>query len=632
MKQLLLIIVLFPLFVAAQNYNVNQIPDSLKNGADVVKRLEELWVTIKSPSKATIKHKYAITVLNEAGDGFAYYSNSYDKLQSLQDITGHLYDADGKELKKVKKKDIQDVSSDDDMSLMTDNRIKRHTFYYKTYPYTVAYEDEQELNGVFFLPHWQPMEYEKFAVQQSDLIVEIPNDYQLRYKQFNYAGNPIINPQGKTTLYKWEVQSQKAILFESFMPRFAELTTSVFIAPSTFEIGGYAGNMATWLEFGKFINTLNANRDVLPDNIKVDIHQLTDGVLNKEEKIKLLYNYMQKNTRYISVQLGIGSWQPFDAKYVATKRYGDCKALSNYMVSILKEAGIVANYVLINSGQGRKGLWEEFPAPYFNHAIMCVPDGKDTLWLECTSQTASAGYMGSSTGNRKALLVNADGGHVVNTPEYKSSDNTQIRNVMAVVDETGNLIADVNTHCTGIEQELQHALIHELNEEQRKKYLNSVISLPTYNIEKSEYKETKAKLPVVDEYLKITSPNYATITGKRLFITPNMFSKNSTRLSLDKERKFDIEYPYAFKDVDTVNITLPIGYIPEAMPKDVAIKNKFGKYSISFKVEANTLQMLRSIERNTSRYQAADYKDLAKFYEDMYKADRSKVVLVKKEG
>jgi Domain of Unknown Function with PDB structure (DUF3857)/Domain of Unknown Function with PDB structure (DUF3858)/Transglutaminase-like superfamily len=632
MKKLFILILIAPSWLQAQDYNVKQIPDSIKEGANAVKRLEELWVTTKSPSKAVIKHKYAITVLNEAGDAYAYYSNSYDKLRTLQDITGHLYDAEGKELKKVKKKDIQDVSYDDDMSLMTDDRIKRHAFYYKTYPYTVVYEDEQDFDGIFFLPHWQPMESEKFAVQQSSLMVEVPANYELRYKQFNYVGNPIITTQEKSKQYKWEVLYQKPILFESFMPRFAEITTSVFIAPSAFEVSGYAGNMSTWLEFGKFVSSLNANRDVLPDNVKADIHQLTDAVASKEEKVKLLYNYMQKNTRYISVQLGIGSWQPFDAKYVATKRYGDCKALSNYMVSILKEAGITANYVLINSGEGRKGLWEEFPAPYFNHAIMCVPDAKDTLWLECTSQTRSAGFMGSSTGNRKALLINADGGHLVNTPIYKSADNTQIRNVKAVVDETGNLMADVTTHCTGIEQELQHAIIHELNEEQRKKYLNNVISLPTYSIEKSEYKETKAKLPAVDEYLKISSPNYATITGKRLFITPNMFSKNSTRLSLDKERKFDIEYPYAYKDVDTVNITLPIGYTAEAMPKDVTIKNKFGNYSISFKVENNTLKMLRTIERNAALYPAADYKDLVKFYDDMYKADRSKIVLVKKEG
>jgi hypothetical protein len=626
----ILMAIVLPLSIHAQSYDVSLIPDSLKENANVIKRFEEIKVSIKSPSRAVVNRKYVLTIMNEEGQRYAFYSNSYSKLFSLQSIDGTLYDAAGKELKSVKKKDIMDVSYDDDMSLMTDNRLKRHIFYYSTFPYTIQYEDEMEYEGTFFLPDWSPVPNEKFAVQSSVFTVNVPEGYNLRYKFFNLPA-PVVTDANKMITYQWSLKNMKGFRQEVLQPGWDEVTPTVYLAPTEFEFGGYKGNMSSWSELGKYLNSLYTGRDQLPEKIKADIHALTDGVADTKEKIRLVYEYMQKNTRYISIQLGIGGWQPFEASFVATKGYGDCKALSNYTVSMLKEAGVKANPVVIQSGKGERGLWEDFPAPYFNHVVMCVPGDKDTTWLECTNQTISAGYMGSHTGNRKALMLAQDGGYVVSTPRYGAQTNLQLRKVNATIDAEGNLQAEVNTHFTGEQQELQHSLIHEATKEQREKYLNRVISLPTYKVVTSEYKETKDLVPVVDETLNLAAPNYATITGKRLFVVPNLFNKNGDKLSLDNPRKFDIQFDYAYRDVDTVLLKVPAGYQPEAMSKDVQLKSKFGNYQVSTKFHDNQLEMIRVYEQNDGRFPSSDYPALVKFFEDIYKADRSRVVLVKSE-
>lgn len=112
--------------------------------------------------------------------------------------------------------------------------------------------------------------------------------------------------------------------------------------------------MASWNDFGKFIASLNKGRDQLPENIKVKVDELTRGVSDPLEKIIRLYGFMQQNTRYISIQLGIGGWQPFSAEFVGQKGYDDCKALTNYMQSLIKHAGIKSYYALIKSGDGSK--------------------------------------------------------------------------------------------------------------------------------------------------------------------------------------------------------------------------------------------------------------------------------------
>jgi transglutaminase-like putative cysteine protease len=618
--------------IKAQSYNTSLIPDTLTKNANAVKREEELKIIIKDIDKAIIQHKYALTVLNENGSRYAVYANTYDKLRSLSDIDGNLYDASGKHLKNVKKKDIADYYDDDQMSLATDNRFKVHRFYYSDYPYTVQYEDEENLDGIFFLDSWVPQRSNTVAVQQSRLIIETPVNYQLRYKQFNYKGNPVIVNDGKKITYTWEVKNLKAFKDENFSPRWEELTTAVYLAPVEFKIEGYEGKMDTWKDLGKFYAALNNGRDALPDNVKKAVHDLTDGLKTTKDKAFALYDYLQKNTRYISVQLGVGSWQPFDANYVATKKYGDCKALSNYMVSLLKEAGVKAYYVLVNADdEDLHGLWEDFPSPYFNHAVSCVPDGKDTLWFECTNQTVAPGYMGAEVGNRKALMIADDGGYIVNTPVYSPEDNLQIRTVSATIDSDGNLTADLITNYTGIQQDIPHALIHEVNKDIRDKYLNDELGLPTYQVDKTSYSEKKQLIPEVKEELQIKAQSYATFSGKRLFIKPNLFNRLGNKYDETETRLFDIDYPYSFHDIDSIEITIPKGYSPESLPKDLTLTSKFGSYKISYTANGDKLKVERDYIRFAGRFPVSDFSDFAKFYNDIYKADRSQVVLVKED-
>jgi len=298
---------------------------------------------------------------------------------------------------------------------------------------------------------------------------------------------------------------------------------------------------------------------------------------------------------------------------------------------LLKEAGISGKYVVIYGGRDEPPLVDDFPSLQGNHVIACVPLSKDTIWLECTSQTESAGFMGSFTGDRKAILIDETGGHIVNTPSYSSSDNVQSRVVSASINAAGSLDAEVVTTYKGTKQELPHDLIYETSNDEREKYLNDLFHLPTYKVEKSRYEEQKGAMPVIKEYLHVLSPNYANITGKRMFIAPNLFDKSNYRLPQDSVRRYDFVDDRAFRDIDSITINIPAGFQPEAVPSDVNIDNKFGKYSASVKVLADKIIYYRRWEETVARFPPSDYAALVKFYEQMYKADHTRVVLVKKE-
>ncbi len=631
MKKIFYLLLLAPVCLLAQNYSTALIPDSLRKDARAVVREKEVILEIKAPGKAVEREHEVYTILNPNGDNIGGYTSFYDKQISISDVAGILYDSVGRLLRKAKRKDMQDKSYNDGFSLATDARYLEHNFYYQVYPYTVEYQEEDNRYGVLDFTDWLPLMNSGISTQHSKYTIIAPKEYNVRYLLRNGAPPPVVTEEKDKKVYTWEAKNLPALHTEPYGPRWLEIAPYVMLAPSDFEEEGYKGNMSTWTDYGKFITQLRTGRDALPDNVRQQVHALTDTMKDVRSKVYALYHFLQQNTHYISIQLGIGGWQPFSAEYVATKKYGDCKALSNYMVALLKEAGITGKYVEIRAEKDAAPMIDDFSCSQFNHVICCVPMARDTIWLECTSQTESPGYMGTFTGGRKAMLIDEDGGHVVRTPTYSASDNTQCRVTSAQLSSDGNLDANVTTMYQCVRQDLPHAMVDEMSAEDRTKYLNRLFYLPTYSVDKSHYEEKKGPIPVVTEDLHVVAPNYAGVSGKRLFISPNVFDRSRIRLPADSVRKYDFVSDKAYTDIDSVVIAVPAGYQVEAMPRDVAIDGHFGSFRSSVKFENDKLVYYRFLQQSENRYPPKEYSALVKFYEQLYQSDNQRVVLVKKE-
>lgn len=611
------------------DFAVSKIEASLLKNAHAVVRLDEMKLEINGIKGYRYTNHYAITILDEKGEDWAQLYEYYDKFTDIISIEGFLYDADGKTLKKIKKKDTQDISGVDGGNLMDDSRFKKHNFYHRIYPYTIEYIIETNKSYTFSFPAWQPQAAEQLSVEQSNFTVLFPQDYSLRYKVFNYSQPPVESMVKENKSLTWSIKNLPALIDEPYSPRWSEITPTVLFAPSEFQMDDFKGNMTSWKDFGKFIYDLKQGKDELPPSIIQKVHAIADPIQDKSEKVAKLYQFMQENTRYISIQLGIGGLKPFPAKDVATKRYGDCKALSNYMYSILKEAGINSYYTIIKAGRGATYFNTDFPSNQFNHVILCTPLQNDTMWLECTSQTLQAGYLSDFTCDRPALLVDENGGTLVRTPIYTMKDNLQVRNIKGKLDEKGNLQIDTKSEYHGLQQDGYHQIIKGLSKDKLKEYLNEVLKLSMYEIDDFSYTEIKTKIPAIQENLKILANSYATVTGRRMFIMPNVMTKSSKKLTADSSRKYEIQLNTEFQDIDSVEVEVPTGYTVEALPAKVSMETKFGKYQSSIKVIDNKLYYYRNHEQKSGRFPKEDYTELVKYFETIYKADRVKIVFVK---
>lgn len=613
------------------DYSVRLIPAVLMKNVHAVKRLDEKHIVVNGPDDVREVHHFVVTILDRAGEEHAAFAADYSKQIEIRSLHGELYDADGKHLKRVKQGDIGDYSGTGDEMLASDYKVKQHRFDYSIFPYTVEYEIEIKANSAYYLNDlWLPQPNEEISVEKGIFTVSLPEHDTLRYRSFHFDKGPVIATAKGLRTYTWEVSNLPAVEREEARPEWYTCTPSVRIAPNAFSLQDYSGSCATWEEMGHFYYTLNHGRDQLPDNIRQLVHQMTDGK-PRQEQIAVLYKYLQDHTRYINTVLGIGGLQTYDARYVVTNGYGDCKALSNYMCALLKEAGITAYSVLVYGGDGDNSFIPDFPSDQFNHVIACVPGTSDTTWLECTSADLPAGFLGSFTCNRPVLITSEKGARLVRTPAYTVDQNQRIRHIDATVAPNGDVQLMMNTRYSGELEEEPDGLVRHLTREKVMEHLKNQGLMPSYDIKSYTWEEEAGHLPVFTGHLDINAHGYATVTGKRMFIEPNLISRSDIRFRQDSARRSDISLKYNYRLTDTVKIALPAGYAAESVPKPVSLKSAFGSYTSSITLKDNMLLYVRMIESKAGDYPASGFEELSTFYNTVYKADRAKVVLVKQQ-
>lgn len=611
-------------------YPVKEIVDSLKKNADCVLRDEEIFIEVVAIDEVHIHHRYALTIMNEKGDDFANFSEYYGRFSKIESAEGYLYNEEGKELLKARKKQMQDLSAVSGMNLIDDTRQLSHSFYHNIYPYTVEYNVEIVNTSTFSLPAWIPQGAPRLSVQNSKLKVSFPSINPIRYLNFDCGIADSSGSDAAQKILSWTVSNLRAMEEEPYSPEWELHSRRIILAPESFMLENYEGSMKSWDSFGKFIAFLNKDRFTLPENIKKSVHEIADSISDPKEKVKALYQFMQKNTRYVSIQLGIGGWQPLTADFVGTHGYGDCKALSNYMYSILREAGIKSNYTLIRAGRSAPALLPDFVSQQFNHVILFVPFEQDTIWLECTSQSLPAGYLSSFTSDRYALSINESESKLVRTPPYTSEQNTQTRFTSATLQEDGSLLTEIQTKYTGVKQDKVHFQINYNSKDKIKEALNKSIDLPSYDVVNFEYIEEKNALPQISEKLNLLVHNYSSQSGKRIFIVPNICTRFSERVADDSLRTFEICINEAFSESDSVIIQTPEGFSAESIPSLALIRTDFGEYTYSVSFSKNQLLLERTLQIYGGIYPASQFRSLQKFYNEVFSSDRAKVVLTKK--
>lgn len=628
------ILFIFPVLVSCSS---SQLPEknpeyavlsqllSLKSDHSVVQNYDAR-LEINSEDHAIYHLRTVTTVMNTDARDAGRMVLPYGGFQEIRSVNGGLYSRDGRLIRKLENNDATDIAITGNYNLYDDTRLKIFELYHNEYPYTVVYDYEIELSGLLNLPDFLPQDRNQY-VEQAQLKVTIPEDLKLNYHILNSNTEVTEILDDGDSVLVWEMNELKPIEKEPLGQSYLEKVPRILLAVESFKIAESRGKLDSWDSFGQWYYSLSKGRNKLPESVKQEVRSIYNNADNRQEGIRALYEYMQDKTRYVSIQLGIGGWQPFEAGYVEERRYGDCKALTNYMQAILEYAGVESYPVLVRNGIGEPEIITEFPSQQFNHVILWVP-GKDTVWLESTSQSLPYNYIGYSNSNRYGLAVTPDSSFLIKTPTYDHQKNTLDNRTVIHLDSNGNAKIDIQSTYSGYYLDELLGGVAQKSDSERQRWIYKQFTLNSFQLRQTDFSDVDSRKKSPELHFEIYNPGYATRTGSRLFIPVNKLNRWDYEFpDLDKERKEKIDFGYRFREEDQSVIRVPNGFDIEAIPSSIELDTDFASYNLQINTgEGDWIEIVRVLEVSRKVLSADKYDELLSFFAEVRSNDQKNIV------
>lgn len=608
--------------------NAFSFPQSWKNEANsiVIDRQKRIEIVNQNSMKNTISELYLIS--NEKGLKEMDFSVYYDKLTKIKALELKLYNKAGELVRTIKEKDFLDLSIADGFCMFTDNRIKFLKLNYTHYPFYAKFDYEViDENTITIFP-FIPIQREGERIAHVSYSLTYPPDFSINPVEKNLKAFRVVADKN-TTAITYSGQDMVAPDQEDLNMRYIDLLPVVRFSNNKFALAGVKGTANSWEDFGIWYhkNMLNG-LDELPANTVTKMQMLTKDAQNDVEKARIIFDYVQNNTRYISIQVGLGGWKPLSAKEVDKLGYGDCKALTNYTKALLKSIGITAYYTIIHASNSVVDIDEKVISLQGNHVILTIPSDNGNIFLECTSQKIPFGYLGISTDNRKALIIKPDGAYFVKTLSiYANENNLDVRFIVDMSD-----LHLIKTTASFENKGTFYNAVYSLNVSNKEEVISYIkkrfSNLKMLKIVDYHLENDKEQI-IYKEQVKIESDFIGAKMGNDYMISlnpflnivgiPKNYKERQSGFYVTREKKYKIEIMYL----------LPSGFKIMHLPDYQKIESQFGTNEITLKQEGNTLFVTEEFLLKSGEYKKEEYADFRKFLLNAVEHNNAKFILTK---
>ena len=608
--------------------------------------LDEQLTTVNDSGEIKTLYRRAIKILRPEGRPMGNVIVFFDGETRLTYLKAWSFSAQGNEYE-LKEKDAIETSNFSE-SLYSDTRHKFLHIPASDPGSVIGYEYEQRRRPSILQDAWWP-QY-AIPVRRARFELRLPAGWEFRTFWINHAPQ---NPQpGEKNQSVWELENIPAIEAEPSMPDWRSLAARMGVTYFARHADASSGSLASWNDVGAWYARLANGRSQVTPQMREKVKELTSGVTTTRDKIRALAAFVQRDVRYVAIEIGIGGYQPHSADEIFSNRYGDCKDKATLLSAMLNEIGIKSDYVLINATRGV--VSPDFPTMLeFNHVILAIripATGFDTVFYAATNDAklggllffdptdpfTSLGYLPQSLQANYGLLVEDEGGQLVKLPLIPPSLNRLLRSAKLILTPAGGIYGDVTEIRWGYPAEELRAKLLSAPEAERAKMIEVFLgnSMGGFALETSQVENLdKPDEPLIVHY-RFEAADYGKVAGNLLLVRPRVMGSKSDDLlevsqgAVAKQRKYPVEFPAATLQSDMFEITLPGGFTVDELPPPVAIDLGFASYKSKVEISGgNVLLYARLYQINDVFVPTEHLGDLKKFYRQIAADERNSAVL-----
>ena len=459
-----------------------------------------------------------------------------------------------------------------------------------TFVYTVRREVQKPLFPGQFI--WQALLDRSMSWRDYQVTITAPAAMPLRIEEHGIAAER--HQDGDRVVYRFHAAYPDALAAEP-----------AAVGPFQRLPRAFASSMPDYAAMARAYAAQAQPKEAVTPEIQQLANRLTDGIANRKDQARAIYDWVSTHVRYVAVWLAQGAIEPHSAAAVLDVGYGDCKDHAVLFGALLRARGIDSEPVLINLGNEY-----ELPGPptlaVLNHVITWLPEF--SLYVDTTAGVAPFGVLSFQEYGKPVVHAGDTGPVERRTPVLAQDQATETFVTKAKLEPDGTIEGDTTTVASGPFAISLRLAARSIDQQGRKPAARA--QLKSLGVDGSGSFAFAAPTDIEGDY---------SVTGQfKLDARPELLDGATFRLpiglrllerpgdpllgplGLNHLKDSEPTPCHAGRQTETLSLALPEGWRVTRVPRDVQIDNALLHYETRWTVAQGLVSVQRELASNAS--------------------------------